>query len=108
MDMKNEVLNFIKYFKDGKEMFLYGRCYWFDVILKERFGEQYGATIMYDPVMNHWVTSIGDIGLFDASGEIDKEKHKKDFERFVIWDTYMLEDKLHTERLIAQCINYTE
>lgn len=94
---KNDILNFIKYFKDGKEMFLYGRCYWFAVILKERFS----GTIMYDPVMNHWATSIGDIGLFDASGLISDKG-------FVIWDTYKLEDKLHTERLIAQCINYTE
>ena len=99
--MKNEVLNFIKYFKDGKEMFLYGRCYWFAVILKERFGEQYGATIMYDPVMNHWATYITGIGLFDASGEISDKG-------FVIWCTYKMQDKLHTERLIAQCINYTE
>lgn len=100
-ELKKEILKFINYFRDGKEMFLYGRCYWFAIILKERFDKQCGATIMYDPVMNHWATYITGAGLFDASGQIDDKG-------FVIWSTYKMYDKEHIKRLEAQCINYTE
>lgn len=62
--------------------FTCGCCYWFAFILCNRFPE---AVIMYDPVINHFVTQI-DGRLYDITGEVTQEY------KVVRWDTYEYKD----------------
>ena len=95
-DCKDEIINFIKAFSDMKEHFLYGKCYWFACILRERFG----GRLYYNPVDNHWACCIG-IYLFDASGMIEAKGYEQ-------WPGRFKEDPLHYGRLVKQCIKFTE
>lgn len=98
--MHNEVLNFISRFTlHGKfeqvaVAFTQGCCYWFTYILCSRFPN---AIMMYDPVMNHFVTQIDD-GLYDITGEVTEQY------KVVRWDTYP--DELEKKRIIRDCINF--
>lgn len=88
----NDVLQFISQFRECKHTFLYGCCYWFAFILKERFNGQ----IYYNPIENHFATKInGD--LYDVSGEITCDS-------FVLWDEYKKVDELEAARIERDCI----
>ena len=95
MYSKEEVLKFIKEFESVSKFFLYGKCYWFAIILKERFS----GRMMYNPIYNHWAVRIGDLGLFDASGEIEPRGYSN-------WPCDFLDDELHYNRLVKQCIEF--
>jgi len=72
----NEVLEFIEKFKQYEQgdvlhrTFTNGYCYYFAIILQERFGGE----ILYDPIEGHFVTRILDdyfgIHLYDITGEV--------------------------------------
>lgn len=91
-----DVLKFIDAFSDMKEHYLSGKCYWFAVILRERFG----GRIFYNQIDNHWACLIGG-HLFDASGEIDQTGFEQ-------WPGIIKDDTPYYNRLLSQCINYTE
>ena len=71
-----EVLEFIRRFKTYddvgilEETFSRGYCYYFAVILQERFGGE----ILYDPIEGHFVTRIVDedwrVHLYDITGDV--------------------------------------
>lgn len=86
------VNGFIARFAGAQDTFLNGCCYWFAVILKERFR----AAIYYHPIDNHFAGKISD-KLYDVTGEIDGEG-------FVPWDEYKYTDLTHARRICEQCI----
>lgn len=77
---KQEVLDFIKgmrqYGKSVVDLFTRGYCYYFCIILKERFGDE--VEIYYDVVEGHMVSKIGD-SFFDITVEIEYNKYMKSF-----------------------------
>lgn len=92
---RETILKFIKNFSGAKDTFLYGCCYWFAVILKERFhGEIY-----YNEIINHFTMKYG-CRLYDVSGDVT-EKHLKDSRS---WDTFEQYDSLLFGRIKRDCI----
>lgn len=98
--MNENVINFLRRFHEKDQtvdyVFTNGCCYWFAVILHERFPN---SKIMYDPVWNHFVTEI-DNKLYDATGDVT------DNYNVVEWDKYALDDQLYRNRIIRDCINF--
>lgn len=98
----SEIEYFIKHFHKASptenvtETFTCGCCYWFAYILCARFPQ---AKIMYDVIENHFVAEINN-KLFDISGDVT-DKYD-----VISWESYS--DKLHKERIIRDCINFTE
>lgn len=102
--MNDEVMDFIGRFRklskhnDITVVFTCGCCYWFAYILTGRFD---GATIMYDPIANHFVTQIED-RLFDITGDVTDYYSGN----VVPWDTY--DDDIEKKRIIRDCVNFTD
>ena len=94
--MRKDVLDFIKQFESAQKLLLEGRCYWFAVILKERFDGQ----LMYNQIMNHWACLI-DNQLYDASGAVVNTCYEE-------WPGSIIDDTTYYNRLVKQCIEYTE
>lgn len=96
--MSDFVVDFITHFQNlgTIDIFTNGCCYWFAVILKERFQ----GTIMYNPIDNHFATLINGF-LYDITGQISKKGWKE-------WDEYKKLDELETERIYKYCIAKTE
>lgn len=90
--MRKDVQSFIKNFSEAQDTFLYGCCYWFAFILKERFG----ATIYYDPIDNHFVAKIGR-SFYDVSGEVHGEN-------YMPWDEYEAFDAFSYRSVVKHCI----
>jgi len=69
--MSKKVLDFIRQFKSyNKEevlenTFLKGFCYYFSIILQERFGGE----ILYEPVEGHFIIKIDD-RYYDIRGDV--------------------------------------
>lgn len=78
-----------------RDRFLHGFCYWFAIILRERFN----GTIEYNPITNHFATRIGK-HLYDASGKISSDG-------FELWEAYREQDALHTQHIERDCINFS-
>lgn len=92
----------------SRHPFLYGNCYWFAVILKERF-KTYLPTIWYDTIDNHFYTCIGGI-LYDAKGAFIP-KHGltiDEYNAFYTWEDYKKFDPIHAKRITKQCITFEE
>ena len=95
-NVKSQVINFITEFKSATRLFMEGKCYWFAIILRERFvGELY-----YDPVWNHWACLINDV-LYDVTGVVKEGA-------FSPWPGIFVEDTPHYQRLIDQCIEFNK
>ena len=97
--MNDQVLEFIKKFKfihakELEDVFLYGNCYYFALILRHRF--KY-SKIMYDQSCGHFTTKIKG-RLYDITGDVTAQYPES--ERF---DTM---DDLYKQRLINDCINF--
>lgn len=93
------ILEFINNFKrlhpqEIEDCFLCGNCYWFAQILQLRFGGQ----ICYLPIENHFLAKIGE-RYYDISGEITEFS-----EKVYLWEEYMWQDELETQRIIKYCI----
>ena len=92
------VLDFIKNFEQSKETFTQGCCYWFALILKERFK----GTIYYIPEENHFICGIGSAyhrDYYDINGIYDVSKHS-----FYDWDEYEYIDFIHYQRIVRDCV----
>lgn len=96
--MSDFVVDFIMHFQNlgTIDTFTNGCCYWFAVILKERFQ----GTIMYNPIDNHFATLINGF-LYDITGQISRDGWEE-------WDEYKKLDELETERIYKYCIAKTE
>ena len=99
--MDINVENFLKRFHPKDQtvdyVFTSGCCYWFALILNTRFPD---SKIMYEPVLNHFVTEI-DGRLYDVTGDVTSK-----YTNIVEWDTYALDDDLYRNRIIRDCINF--
>lgn len=89
----NLVTRFIKHFQNEGTIktFTEGCCYYFALILKERFG----GDIMYDEVDNHFACLIGS-KVYDVTGEV--------IGNFIDWDSYKRMEPLNAQRVIRDCI----
>lgn len=78
-----------------------GNCYYFAVILKERFCE-YNPEIYYDVCKGHFVCKIEN-EFFDWSGIVEYDKEYEN--RFLIkWSTFHTYDELQFNRIIRDVI----
>ena len=87
-----EVVEFIQGFSDAKELFLCGYCYWFAVILANRFHGE----IWYMPIENHFICRI-DGFYYDVTGRMRPENI------VYRWSDYP--DELEKKRIIRDCVN---
>lgn len=92
--MRN-VLEFIKVFQSpcNQVLFTQCACYWFSVILSERFP---GSSIVYNPESIHFATFI-DNEVYDITGVVE------DTSDYVYWDAYK-KYALDAEDIIRDCI----
>lgn len=75
-----------------RNTFTRGYCYYFCVILRERFP---GGVIVYSPLRGHFLYKIGK-RLYDVTGEV------KDIDVYYDFSDYP--DRLQKERIIRDCI----
>ena len=104
MNYGEEILLFIDHFADyGKEVidcFTTGNCYWFAVILNERFG----GTIVYNPVACHFACKLNGGHIYDITGQIDTVVTGP-------WEDFyemMLKDPIHYARVYDNCVEFKE
>lgn len=92
--MNNEVLEFIsKRFKNVSD-WINGNCYYFAVILKDRFPD---GQIYYDVISGHFVFEYND-KFYDHTGIVNS------YGRLVKWNEFDMYDSLQKERIIRDCI----
>lgn len=99
IDRNTSILNFIKEFSsfgdDIIKCFTQGNCYYFSLILLNRFKQ---GEIFYNEIDNHFAyKDIITNKLYDITGEIISND-------FISWNNYQSIDKFHCERIINQCI----
>lgn len=102
-----DIENFIKNFDGARDSFLNGNCYYFALILDERFWNFYNTNIAYNQIDNHFATVVfveyadgtNTPLLFDASGCIGPMT-----ERWKIWQEYCLEEPYDGARVYRDCI----
>lgn len=92
----------------SRHIFLYGNCYWFAVILKQRFKDHL-PRIWYDTLNNHFYTEIHGV-LYDAKGAFIPEKNLTidEYNSFYVWEDYKKIDPIHAKRITKQCITFEE
>lgn len=93
--MKDQVIDFIQRRFPEDSNWLDGNCYFFALILKNRFN----GTILYDVIFGHFVTRVDD-KLYDWSGVVTDPESS-----YVEWDKFDEYDKLQKESIIRGCIN---
>ena len=103
----NEIETFIYNFKHIKssiieDLFLYGDCYYFSIILQERFSNSKKVITKYLTIDNHFVTEI-DGQIYDIRGNITDIIDKN---QLVTWSDYKTIDETHYNRIIRDCINF--
>lgn len=96
----NPVEIFIRQFKDCRDTFLYGCCYWFAVILKSRFR----GRIFYHPIDGHFVTQI-DGSFYDIRGVLQDDEWNQEL---IPWDKFRDYDALQYERICRDCITQVQ
>ena len=84
---------FSDYGVDVIDCFTTRNCYWFAVILQNRFG----GKIMYHPIYGHFVCKING-RLYDISGEPRLD------DGWIDWEEYVIVDPIHRARIIKDCI----
>lgn len=94
--MKNNVLDFIQRRFRIDCNWTTGNCYYFAVILKDRFPE---GKIYYDVILGHFLFCYQDV-FYDWNGIVDliSTEHLKEWKKF---DDY---DSLQKKRIIKDCI----
>ena len=79
-----------------ENIFLHGFCYYFSIILKEKFPK---GTILYSPSLNHFIF-LYNSEIWDITGNVSD---KYDYRELVIWDEWR-DDILLRQRIIRDCI----
>ena len=92
METKDHILKFISRFKEDCN-WTTGNCYWFAIILKERFP---GAEIFYDVIQGHFITKIGD-SFWDWTGENFPYKP-------IPWESFDKYDHIQKQCIVRDCI----
>ena len=95
--MNEDVINsFIcRFLGDASDVFTRGCCYWFAVILSQRFAAC-NAKIVYDQVSNHFGTRV--FGkVFDITGDVTDK---------FSWEDWPVDDALLFERIKRDCIMF--
>lgn len=91
----DEVLEFIRRrFGKCEEIWTDGNCYYFAVILKDRFPQ---GELFYDVIYGHFVVLIG-TNFYDCKGK----RRKKG--KLIRWDDFEKYDALRYQRIIRDCI----
>ncbi|MBQ8218390.1 MAG: hypothetical protein IJZ79_03700 [Bacilli bacterium] len=98
--MRKEILEFIdkfkfKFDKELEYVFTSGNCYYFAIILKERFNGE----IYYLPIANHFICKI-DKEYYDITGiaKMNEEVYK--------WDNFKEFDEASYNRIIRDCLEF--
>lgn len=94
MNIKQEVLEFIRRRFKTDCNWLDGNCYYFSIILKDRFPS---GSIYYDVIHGHFVFKYEDV-YYDWTGETNPSKV------VVEWDKFDEYDSLCKRRIIDGCI----
>lgn len=89
-----EILEFIKRRFNIDCNWLNGNCYYFSLILKNRFPN---GTIYYDVINGHFVF-LYESKFYDWSGQCYPDGY------LIEWDSFEKYDKLQKERIIKDCI----
>ena len=95
MDKGDGVVEFIRRRFPEDCRWLDGNCYYFAVILRDRFP---AGRILYDVVAGHFVTEIGGV-RYDWSGVVDDLGRK-----YVAWDEFEAYDRPRYERVVEGCV----
>lgn len=96
MKQSDEVLEFIKRrFGDYDSNWKNGNCYYFAIILKDRFPK---GKIYYDIIYGHFIFKYNN-KFYDWSGIY---KYSEEF--LISWDGFEKYDSLLKERIIRDCI----
>lgn len=94
--MTDKVLEFIeRRFSSTDAHWQDGNCYYFAIILKERFPK---GKIIYDPIANHFIFRYRG-KLYDSKG-LDREER----ECLIAWDKYEEYDYLDYNRVVKYCL----
>lgn len=80
--------------------FTFGCCYWFAIILKERFS----GKIVYEPTIRHFACEIDGV-VYDISGRCD-EAYGPKFMKWVDWDTYEINEDGTPSNVRQEIINH--
>lgn len=101
-DSMKKVLNFInRRFRDYDCNWTNGNCYYFAVILAERFKDE-GATIYYDTVNGHFICKIDDV-FYDWNGALTFEDNY--IEKYIKkWCDLCEEDPVWSGRIVRDVI----
>ncbi len=95
-DLKLEILDFIKRRFKNDSNWLNGNCYYFGIILCNRFP---CAKLYYDVILGHFLVQI-DNHYYDWSGEI----FIQDFDNLILWEKFEEYDNILYNRIIRDCI----
>ena len=110
----SDVLNFIQHFKGARETFLHGCCYWFAMILRERFNDRgYLVDIFHEPVENHFVARFlyltCDVSFtprfFDIRGDVTNLYDEDKLENMWIME---FDDQKRYTKLMCDCRDFIE
>lgn len=93
--MKNKILDFIHHRFPIDCKWLNGNCYYFALILKNRFN----GIIFYDVIDGHFITEIDGL-KYDWSGVVKEDNNHI----YIEWDKFEEYDELQKQRIIRDCI----
>ena len=93
-DINNEIIEFIKRRFPFDCNWTSGNCYYFAIILKDRFP---GGEIYYDVINGHFVYKYCHV-FYDWCGISVPSGH------VILWDTFYQYDLLEKNRIVRDCI----
>ena len=99
--MNDQVIEFINRRFSNESNWLSGNCYYFAIILKERFCN-HDSELYYDLIEGHFTCKI-DGTFYDWQGIVnyDSEYATKYVKK---WSTYHIEDEIHWNRIVKDVI----
>ncbi|MCM1500759.1 MAG: hypothetical protein NC124_20060 [Clostridium sp.] len=94
MNHKDEVLDFIHRRFQIDCNWLNGNCYYFSLILKDRFPK---GSIFYNVASGHFVFFYGG-NYYDWTGSVSTDEY------MVTWDDFDEYDPMQKERIVRDCL----
>lgn len=96
----NEIENFIQRRFPENSHWCDGNCYYFALILKDRFPN---SIVYYDVIYGHFITKI-DGDFYDWKGKNEFYANKDNSFFLVEWDKFKEYDDIQEKRIIKYCI----